>query len=166
MNDVCLRRMQEGDIAAVTALDAAAFPTLHWQEYMFRTELTNPVARYLVAIEGDRLLGFAGVHIILDEGHITNIAVAQDARGRGLGRLLTLALMQYASNLGVSLMTLEVRQSNLVAQRLYRSLGFMKVSVRKGYYEDNHEDAWLMLCERMPPADPDFVEPETLLLED
>lgn len=166
MDDIIIRRMTRDDLIAVTALEHEAFPTMPWQEHMFESELSNIVARYLVAQAGDQVIGFAGAHIILDEGHITNIAIAEHARGKGVGRLLATALLQYAANLGVGYMTLEVRQSNAAAQQLYRSLGFVKVTVRKAYYEDNREDAWLMVCDRMPLADPDFIEPETLLLED
>ena len=66
--------------------------------------------------------------------------------------------MQYASNLGVSYMTLEVRRSNETAQHIYRSLGFQQVGVRKRYYEDNGEDALFMVCDQMPPVDPEFTE--------
>ena len=72
-------------------------------------------------------------------------------------------LMQYAANLGVSYMTLEVRVSNAAAIALYQSLGFFKVSVRPKYYEDNQEDALLMVCDKMPEADPDFAEDESLI---
>ena len=121
----------------------------------------NKVARYLVIEEAGEIMAFAGAHIILDQAHVTNIAVRQDCRGRGLGRMITRALMQYASNLGAEYLTLEVRQSNVTAQNLYKSLGFVKVNVRKRYYEDTGEDAWLMVCDRLPPADPDFEEDET-----
>ena len=76
--------------------------------------------------------------------------------------LLTAGLMQYAANLGVTYMTLEVRRSNETAQSLYRSLGFIQVGVRKKYYEDNGEDALFMVCDHMPPAQEDFEEPETV----
>ena len=86
----------------------------------------------------------------------------QELRGKGLGRLLTEGLKQYAANLGVVYMTLEVRRSNIVAQNLYKSLGFIQVGVRKKYYEDNGEDALFMVCDKMPPADEDFEEEETV----
>ena len=78
----------------------------------------------------------------------------------GHRQTLTYALLQYLSNLGASYATLEVRVSNERAQRLYESLGFIRVGKRKRYYEDNQEDAWLMVCEQMPDADPDFEERE------
>ena len=103
-------------------------------------------------------MGYGGMWVLFDEAHITNIAVAEPFRGQGIGRKLTQELLQYLSNLGAGYATLEVRVSNERAQNLYRSLGFTAVGKRKRYYEDNQEDAWLMVCERMPEADPDFEE--------
>lgn len=162
MAEPLIRRMEEGDLAAVHAVESACFPA-PWTLHMFISELrSNPAARYLVLEQEGRVVGFAGAHMILDEGHITNIALLPAFRGRGLGRRLTQALMQYAANLGVRYMTLEVRVGNRRAISLYESLGFIKVHVRKRYYEDNGEDAWLMVCDRLPGAQEDFEEPETL----
>ena len=161
-NDCLIRRMTIGDVPAVAAIEAATFPT-PWSEDAFRKEITdNPVARYLVAEKDGAVIGFAGAWIILDESHITNIAILAEHRGNGYGRALTAGLMQYLSNLGAAYATLEVRKSNVTAQNLYKSLGYVSVGVRKRYYEDNGEDALLMVCEHMPEADPDFTEPETV----
>ena len=163
MAEFTLRRMTIDDVPAVTAIEHATFP-IPWSEKSFRDEMTtNKCARYLVVVgEDDVPVGFAGVWVVIDEGHITNIAVREDLRGKGLGRLLTEGLKQYAANLGVIYMTLEVRRSNIVAQNLYKSLGFIQVGVRKKYYEDNGEDAFFMVCDKMPPVDEDFVEEETV----
>ena len=161
MAEPVLRRMTLIDVPAVHRLEQAIF-SMPWSEKDFVYEMTeNNVARYLVIEEAGEIIAFAGAHIILDQAHVTNIAVRQDCRGRGLGRMITRALMQYASNLGAEYLTLEVRQSNVTAQNLYKSLGFVKVNVRKRYYEDTGEDAWLMVCDQLPPADPDFTEDET-----
>ena len=122
----------------------------------------NVAARYLVAEMDGQVIGYAGAWIILDESHITNIAIEESRRGLGYGRALTTALMQYLSNLGAAYATLEVRRSNLRAQNLYKSLGFVELGVRKRYYEDNREDALIMVCDHMPAADPDFEENETV----
>lgn len=161
-SEVTIRRMTLEDVPAVAAVEAATFPT-PWSEDAFRQELTsNAVARYLVAVVDGKVIGFAGAWVILDESHITNIAILDGYRGKGYGRALTAALMQYLSNLGAAYATLEVRKSNLTAQNLYVSLGFIKLGVRKRYYEDNNEDALLMVCDHMPEADPDFEEAETV----
>jgi ribosomal-protein-alanine N-acetyltransferase len=162
MAETTIRRMTEGDVTAVHGIEAASFPT-PWTLAMFLSEMReNKVARYLVIQAEGEVAGFAGVHIILDEGHITNIAVAPAYRGLGYGKLITLALMQYASNLGVSYLTLEVRKSNEKAKRLYASLGFTPVGLRKNYYPDTGEDALLMACDNLPDAQEDFEEPETV----
>ena len=158
MSEMIIRRMRLKDVDQVAEIERATFAR-PWSRESFRQELTrNVAARYLVAEENGRVTGYAGAWIILDESHITNIAVTEDARGRGIGRRLTEALMQILSNLGAGYATLEVRVSNLRAQNLYKSLGFISVGKRKRYYEDNNEDAFLMVCERMPEADPDYTE--------
>ncbi|MBR6165309.1 MAG: ribosomal protein S18-alanine N-acetyltransferase [Clostridia bacterium] len=157
---VTIRRMRLKDLDAVTEIENATF-AIPWSRESFRQELErNVAARYLVAETEGQVAGYAGAWVILDESHITNIAVREECRGRGIGRQLTYALLQYLSNLGASYATLEVRVSNERAQRLYESLGFIRVGKRKRYYEDNQEDAWLMVCEQMPDADPDFEERE------
>ncbi len=162
MTDVIIRRMTLDDVPQVHQIEAATF-TVPWTYASFVYEMTgNPVARYLVAETESEIIGFAGAHIIMDEGHIINIAVKENSRGLGIGGILLESLKQYASNLGVIYMTLEVRVSNAAAIAMYEKQGFIKVHIRKKYYEDTGEDAWLMVCDSMPAADPDFEEPETL----
>ena len=154
-----IRRMTVDDIPQVCLIENVTF-TPPWSEDSFHREMTeHACARYLVAVSDDgAILAYAGAWMILDEGHITNIAVAPEHRGHGVGRAVTEALMQYAANLGVQYMTLEVRRSNLVAQALYKSVGFIELGVRKRYYEDNQEDALLMVCDHMPDMDENFEE--------
>ena len=161
-NDCIIRRMTIADLDAVAAIEAATFPT-PWSKDSFRMELErNVAARYLVAEKAGEVIGYGGAWIILDESHITNIAIAENQRGHGFGRLLTEALMQYLANLGAAYATLEVRKSNIRAQNLYKSVGFIQLGVRKRYYEDNNEDDLLMVCDHMPEVDPEFEEEETV----
>ena len=161
MSEPVIRFMRLKDVDQVAEIEQATFAR-PWSRESFRQEVTrNAVARYLVAEEDGKILGYAGAWIILDESHITNIAVAEAERGCGVGRKLTEALMQYISNLGAAYATLEVRVSNERAQHLYKSLGFVSVGKRPRYYEDNGEDAFLMVCEHMPDVEEDFQEPET-----
>ena len=158
MSEPVIRFMRLRDVDAVAEIEENTFAR-PWSRESFRQELTrNAVARYLVADENGEILGYAGAWVILDESHITNIAVRENARGRGLGKRLTSELLQVLSNLGACYATLEVRVSNERAQNLYKSLGFVTVGKRKRYYEDNNEDAWLMVCEHLPEADPDYSE--------
>ena len=161
-NPVRIRRMTLQDVDAVYEIERATFRT-PWSRADFEHEMTkNVCARYLVAETEGQTAAFAGAHIILDEGHITNIAVLEPFRGRGIGRLITQALLQYASNLGASYLTLEVREHNETAKALYQSLGFVRVGIRKKYYDDTGENAWIMVCPNLPPAQEDFTEPETV----
>ena len=160
-SEMIIRRMTMADVDGVAAVEAATFPT-PWSRDAFQSEMKNVAARYLIAEKDGKVIGYAGSWIILDESHITNIAVLEAERGQGIGRKLTHGLMQYLSNLGAAYATLEVRKSNEVAQNLYKSLGFIKLGVRKRYYEDNGEDALIMVCDHMPQADPDFEEENTI----
>ncbi len=162
MYDLVIRRMTLNDVDGVHAIEAATFARPWTRQDFVKEMTTNACARYLVAEQNGAVIGYAGAWIVLDEAHVTNVAVAESWRGRGIGKQLTAALMQYAANLGVVYATLEVRKSNEAAKRLYQSLGFEYVGVRKRYYEDNGEDALLYCCQHMPPADPDFTEPETV----
>ncbi len=90
------------------------------------------------------IAGFSGIWMMVDEAHITNIAVRQPYQGRGIGGLLLIATIDLARELKASFLTLEVRASNLVAQNLYSRYGFNKTGLRRGYYLDNREDAIIM----------------------
>ncbi len=158
MSEPVIRFMRLRDVDAVASIEQETFAR-PWSRESFRQEITrNAVARYLVAEEDGTILGYAGAWVILDESHITNIAVKEAARGRGIGKKLTAELLQVLSNLGACYATLEVRVSNMRAQNLYKSLGFVSVGKRKRYYEDNNEDAFLMVCEHLPEADPEYTE--------
>jgi len=154
-----IRRMTKNDIKAVHDIETNTF-SVPWPEPSFHHELEkNPAARYLVAVDdGGTVIAYAGAWMIFEEAHITNIAVREDCRGQGIGKKLTEALIQYAANLGVQYMTLEVRKSNLAARNMYKALGFEKLSVRKRYYPDNQEDALLMVLQHMPDVEDDFSE--------
>jgi ribosomal-protein-alanine N-acetyltransferase len=90
------------------------------------------------------ITGFVGMWMMVDEVHIINIAVRESHRGRGIGETLIIASIDMATKLRASLVTLEVRASNTVAQSLYSKYGFQQMGIRKGYYTDNKEDAWIM----------------------
>ena len=155
---ITYRRMTLEDVPQVHEIELKTFHT-PWSYQSFVDEMTtNKCARYIVAEEDGKILGYAGAWLIFEEGHITNIAVDEAQRGRGIGAGVTRELMQYAANMGVQYMTLEVRRSNLVAQSLYKKMGFIELGVRKRYYEDNGEDAYLYVCDHMPEIQEDFEE--------
>ena len=114
-----------------------------WSERMFIPEVEDENAYYLVGVRGDEVICYGGFHKVLDEAHITNIAVRADSRGRGLGTLLMSELISRARMLGVKYMTLEVRDNNENAIKLYKSFGFTVEGIRKKYYNNVH-DALIM----------------------
>jgi ribosomal-protein-alanine N-acetyltransferase len=98
------------------------------------------------------IVGFSGIWMVVDEAHLTNLAVRHQYKGKGLGELLLLATIDLANELKASFLTLEVRASNLVAQNLYNKYGFMQMGIRHGYYLDNREDAIIMSTDTLNSA--------------
>lgn len=155
MAEITTRLMTVGDVGAVDQIEAGSF-SIPWSHDAFVREVTeNRCARYLVLCEDTIPVAYAGVWFILDEGHITNIAVRPDKRGLGYGRGVVNALIQLAADSGMSFLTLECRRSNIVAQNLYHSVGFIDVGFRKRYYADNNEDALVMVLTQLPEGNPD-----------
>jgi [ribosomal protein S18]-alanine N-acetyltransferase len=141
-DEIRIEPMQTKDVEEVHAIESRSFLT-PWSQGTFYSELLeNQFAYYLVAKDGDTLVGYGGMWIILDEGHITNVAVLPEYRGRGLGQRLLRALIDRALVEGALRMTLEVRPSNKRALALYKKNGFVIRGVRKGYYQG--EDAYIM----------------------
>jgi len=142
-------KMELKHIDGVMVVEHLSF-TIPWSKNSFIQEITtNEFAHYIVAVENDMVVGYAGMWQIQDEGHITNIAVHPEFRGIHIGRSLMVELIRTSRNLGVSAMTLEVRKSNDIAKKLYVSLGFKDAGVRKRYYSDNNEDAIIMWNEHI-----------------
>lgn len=138
------RPMKLDDIKSICDIEKESFPT-PWTAGAFQNELTNNhFAHYLVMELDGAIAGYGGMWVIMDEAHVTNIAVRGVYRGKKLGERLLLELRRMANQNGAKRMTLEVRVSNRVAQNLYEKLGFRSVGVRKGYYTDNNEDALIM----------------------
>jgi ribosomal-protein-alanine N-acetyltransferase len=138
------RSMRLDDIAQVCVIEQEAFTT-PWTAGAFHNELTNnQFAHYMIMECDGQVVGYAGMWLIMDEAHVTNIAVRDRYRGRKLGERLVKELKRTASFLGAIRMTLEVRASNYIAQNLYEKMNFRSVGVRRGYYTDNREDAIIM----------------------
>ncbi|MGB4592359.1 MAG: tRNA (adenosine(37)-N6)-threonylcarbamoyltransferase complex transferase subunit TsaD [Coriobacteriia bacterium] len=141
---VTLRSMVPADLSAVLAVELASF-TLPWSRGQFSDELARPESRvWLVAEEDGVLVGFGGIMLAPDGAHVMNLATAPDVRGRGIAKTLLLALSACAHARGACALTLEVRESNVPALGLYRSLGFVEAGARPRYYEDTGEDAIIM----------------------
>lgn len=143
MADVKIRRMTWLDVEEVTQVEEASF-AIPWTKEAFMNEmLRNEQAIYFVAVHDKRVVGFVGVWQIVDEGHITNIAVLPEFRGQGIGNQLLAELVAFAKSKGLVGLTLEVRVSNVGAQKLYEQFGFMQAGRRRRYYQDNNEDAYI-----------------------
>ncbi|MCI3922634.1 ribosomal protein S18-alanine N-acetyltransferase [Paenibacillus sp. TRM 82003] len=141
------RMMRYEDIPEVCAIEVEAF-TSPWSEQAFMNELTqNQFAMYIVLEHAGRIIGYGGMWVIIDEAHVTNIAITGEYRGRKLGARLMAELAARAYRMGATRMTLEVRVSNTVARQLYGKFGFEEVGLRPGYYSDNGEDAIIMWAE-------------------
>lgn len=144
MEEIITRQMELTDIDAVLDIEENSF-TIPWTRNSFVTELTkNKLSRYVVAEVNGVVVAYGGMWLIVDEAHITNIAVHPTYRGLGAGKKIVEALLEEGRKINIYRMTLEVRSSNAVAQSLYRQYGFMPCGVRPGYYHDNGEDAIIM----------------------
>ncbi len=139
--------MELKDIDDVLKIEHESF-TAPWSRQAFVSELTNNrFAVYMVIEEEEQVIGYCGVWVIVDEAHVTNIALLPEHRGKKLGEALLSKVIEVTKKLGAVKMTLEVRVTNSVALALYRKLGFKDGAIRKGYYTDNNEDALVMWVE-------------------
>ncbi|SFC99894.1 [SSU ribosomal protein S18P]-alanine acetyltransferase [Bacillus sp. OV322] len=138
------RMMKTEDIDQVLIVERKSF-TLPWSRDAFFNELNhNQYAVYMVIEDEGEVIGYCGAWIVIDEAHITNIAILPDYRGQKLGEALLRKMIEISLSQGVKRMTLEVRVSNTTAISLYEKLGFQKGGIRKNYYTDNQEDAYVM----------------------
>jgi ribosomal-protein-alanine N-acetyltransferase len=136
-------------VREVMRIEQQSFTTT-WPANAFYQELNdNKLAHYYVGRIGDTIVAYGGIWVILEDSHITTIAVEPRYRGRRYGEVMLVKLLDEAIARGASWMTLEVRESNDVAQALYRKYGFTTVSTRRGYYSDNNENALVMWAGNM-----------------
>jgi [ribosomal protein S18]-alanine N-acetyltransferase len=141
---ITFRHMTVDDLDEVMEVEVNSF-TIPWSREAFFNELTkNQFAQYLIVEVDQKVVGYCGVWIIVDEAHITNIALLPEYRGMKLGEALMAKVMELAREMGAMRVTLEVRVSNVRAQNLYRKFGFEEGAIRKQYYTDNMEDALVM----------------------
>lgn len=178
-----IRPMTAEDLPFVQLIESASFST-PWPPHAYRQELeSNRLAHYLVALIGERIVGYGGIWLMVDEAHVTTFAVHPAYRRRRIGERMLIALLDLAVERGAREATLEVRLSNLPARRLYEKYGFRPVGIRPRYYSDNQEDALIMTTEPLatplmrdriarlraevdaapPPATEPDAEPDTML---
>jgi ribosomal-protein-alanine N-acetyltransferase len=142
--------MRVRDLDEVLAIERISFPTPWSREAYHRELIVNDYACYIVGRLDGVVVSYGGMWVVLDEAHVTNIAVRPEYRGHGVGRLTMAALEARARELGASRMTLEVRVSNAEARRLYEGLGYRSTGIRRNYYSDTREDAIVMWKDLSP----------------
>jgi len=148
MAEPFIRVIREEDVAQIHEIEKLCFAIPWSEESILHDVKENVVARWLVLDDGEgNVLAYAGMWFVRDEAHVCNVAVHPDHRKKGYGRRVFEALEALAQENSMSMMTLEVRRSNIAAQNLYHACGFLDVGYRKRYYEDNKEDALIMYKE-------------------
>lgn len=140
---ITFREMSAADIKAVVIIEAESFFDA-WNENMLLDELNNERTHYLIMEADGNTIGYAGFWLVAGEAQVTRVAVLKSERGKGYGTTLSAALVKKAWELDAEAVTLEVRESNIAAQRAYLTCGFVSEGIRPNYYEDNHENAVIM----------------------
>ena len=141
---ISFENMKKTHLDDVVEIERHSFPTPWSREAYFHEIAGNDFAYYTVALLGQKVVGYCGMWVILDEAHVTTIAAHPNHRNRGLGALLLNQMINEAKRRGCIKMTLEVRPSNDHALRLYNKTGFVSHGLRPGYYADTGEDAIIM----------------------
>lgn len=144
MAELIVRGARAEDAVQMAELEKICFASPWSYESLLYDITENHLAAYLVAEVEGKIAGYVGIWTIVDEGHITNVAVAPEFRRKHVGSCLISNLIQVTEQAGITSHTLEVRAGNEPAKGLYRKFGFVPEGIRKGYYEDNGEDAIIM----------------------
>lgn len=140
-----IREMNVDDVERIVELEYQLF-TSTWSRDDFLYELLeNHFSHNFVLEDNNKIIGYVGIWIMYEQSQITTIGIDSDYQRKGYGKLLMKEAIVFAKQLGCEVMSLEVRQSNEKAISLYQKLGFEKQAIRKNYYQDNHEDAYLMV---------------------
>ena len=140
-----IREFILGDQKGIAELERECFSS-PWSENAV-LESYEADTSFFVFLENEKILGYAGLQIVLDEGYVTNIAVTKEARGRGIGGALVEALVNFSKEKNLAFISLEVRESNIPAISLYKKFGFEDKGKRKAFYQSPTEDAIIMTKE-------------------
>ena len=143
MSDFVIEKMSPSHVGEIARLEKECFST-PWSEDGLKSELNNAFARFFVATYAGEIAGYVGAHNVLGEVYITNVAVFEKFRRKGVAKKLIDALLETAKAENGNFVTLEVRESNIPAVSLYEKCGFEKVGERKNFYEKPRENAVLM----------------------
>ena len=137
-------KMNADHVEAVAAIEKECFGVDAWSVRSVSSELENKLALWLVAVEDGAVAGYVGSQTVCNETDMMNVAVTADFRRRGIGKELVLALVEELKAIGSKCLTLEVRDSNTPARTLYEKLGFQQIGLRKNYYRNPKEDAYIL----------------------
>jgi ribosomal-protein-alanine N-acetyltransferase len=149
VSELAIRRMRPSDVAQIMPIESVSFGRQHWSDESFVNEMNNVIGRYYVlthqaAHNAETIIGYAGIWMVLDEAHLTTIAISPNYRGQSLGELLLVHTLDYLMGRIIHSYTLEVRSSNTGAQALYLKYGFEILGLRPKYYQDTKEDGLIM----------------------
>ena len=145
-----IRRMANSDLDQIEVIEAKAYGEVHWTRDNFIAEINNSVGDYRVLVKDDsEILGYIGAWVVVDEMHITTVATAEKYLRKGVAETLLASSIFQAMQNDVKCLTLEVRISNIKAQKLYEKYEFKHQGIRKRYYEDNHEAALILWTENI-----------------
>lgn len=133
-----IREMNLEDFEKISPILESEFDDF-WNENVFKQELENTNSKYIVFLENDKILGFAGIWICIDEAHITNIVVKKSHRNKKIGSKLLEELINLSNSLNLNSITLEVRSDNLPAIKIYEKHNFENLGIRKKYYENTYD---------------------------
>lgn len=141
---IWIRRMELEDIDQVLEVERASFQSPWTTDIYYHELMDNIHAHYYVAETEDHVVAFGGMWVVMEDAQITNIAVHPDFRGKKIGEKLFGYMLSTAIRMGAERLSLEVRKSNIVAQKMYQKFGLIPGGIRKNYYTDNQEDAIVM----------------------
>ena len=150
LSEIYISKLTKEDIDDVVDIEVSAYGKHHWSKSSFYDEMANKLAKYYAAKTADgELVGYAGTWHIIDEGHITTIAVKNEFLRNHIGEAIIHKIIEDCYKDMVKYLTLEVRVSNIPAIKLYEKYGFQSLGTRKGYYQDNNEYALIMWTENI-----------------
>ena len=138
-----IEKMRKEHVEQIAEIEREAF-SVPWSRDALLVECENELAHFYAALIGEKVVGYFGLHIIINEGYITNIAVGKSHRGQGVAKALMQKMLEISSQHNLCFLTLEVRQSNHPAISLYRRFGFSPEGLRKNFYTSPAEDAVIM----------------------
>ena len=147
---IIIRNIEQNDLDHIMRIEEEAYGPHHWSRSSFELELDNKLARYYCAVNNkNEILGYLGSWNILDEAHIATLAISKNFRRHKIAYRLFIEFLDNCYKEMIKFITLEVRVSNFPAIALYKKFGLKSVGVRKFYYQDNNEDAYVMFSENI-----------------